>query len=220
MRWELEHIEESASQRRTWYMLTSKSVCEMVGLLCNREHRSPCLHAPICGCRRFGPTRTRNNTQILLLSVGKDRRDEGCCQWEWEWEMSASATKRKSKSVPHHRFVPILDRFVSTLLIIGKKQKREISSPRNDVCLFSPWSKTGSSRGPSPSRRCSPGVPPWWWYERRILGAEENVVKIWTLIKKGRKNTRVKLLHIKGSPRTHRHRKTTHQRGLSRRSKA
>jgi hypothetical protein len=48
-------------------MFISRSVCETVGLLCNREHRSPCLHAPIC-CAQF------NITQCIIARVSDERK--------------------------------------------------------------------------------------------------------------------------------------------------
>ena len=40
-----------------WYMLDMRMVCESVGLLCRRLHRSPWRHAPIWRGRGWGRDR-------------------------------------------------------------------------------------------------------------------------------------------------------------------
>ena len=69
-------------------MLTSKSVCEMVGLLCNREHRSPCLHAPICVVLvpRERRVETSPNTTFCHHRSGKTATTRGARERESERE--------------------------------------------------------------------------------------------------------------------------------------
>jgi len=52
------------------HVYISRSVCETVGLLCNREHRSPCLHAPICIARNS----TSHTWFIRIVRVSDERK--------------------------------------------------------------------------------------------------------------------------------------------------
>ena len=123
-----EHIEESASssQRRTWYMLTSKSVCEMVGLLCIESiARRVCTRRSVVVVVLVPRERVNNTQQHILLSSEKTAATRGASESERVREKVSECYEKKIVDQFPIIAIRFLDRSVSTLENT-KTQKRDL----------------------------------------------------------------------------------------------